>query len=68
MKKIKSVQIWNNGIYKDAINFELNFISDNLIDNAIFSYYLYDKNNSFQSKQKTPGYSGVFVICAKNIL
>jgi len=45
MKKIKSVQIWNNGILIEATQFQLNAINVNLGNSANFYYALFSEEN-----------------------
>jgi hypothetical protein len=46
MKKIKSVQIWNNGILIEATQFQLNAINVNLGNSANFYYALFSDDNT----------------------
>jgi hypothetical protein len=46
MKKIKSVQIWDNGVNIEATQFQLNAINVQLENSAIFYYILSSENNS----------------------
>jgi hypothetical protein len=45
MKKIKSVQIWDNGGNIEATKFQLNAVNVNLENSAPFYYSLLDENN-----------------------
>ncbi len=47
MKKIKPIQIWNNGNFVNATELNLKVINDDLTSNAIFYYSLttIDENN-----------------------
>jgi hypothetical protein len=45
MKKIKSVQIWDNGGNIEATKFQLNAVNVNLENSATFYYSLLDENN-----------------------
>ena len=45
MKKIKSVQIWDNGKLIEATQFELNAINVQLENSATFYYALFSENN-----------------------
>jgi hypothetical protein len=45
MKKIKSVQIWDNGILIEATQFELNAINVQLENSATFYFALFSDDN-----------------------
>jgi hypothetical protein len=44
MKTIQPIIIWNNGINSNAVIFSLNCINDNLKNQAVFNYQLFDIN------------------------
>ena len=46
MKKIKSLQIWNNGILIEATQFQLSAINVQLNNSASFYYSLLSENNN----------------------
>jgi hypothetical protein len=46
MKKIKSVQIWDNGKIIEATQLQLKAISVQLENSAMFYYGLYSENNN----------------------
>ena len=46
MKKIKPIQIWDNGKLIEATQFQLNAINVKLENSAIFYYILSSKNNN----------------------
>ena len=46
MKKIKSVQIWNNGVLIEATQFQLNAINVKLENSANFYYALFSEDNA----------------------
>ena len=46
MKKIKSIQIWDNGKIIEATQFQLKAINVQLENSAIFYYILSSENNS----------------------
>lgn len=45
MKKIKSIQIWDNGGIIEATQFQLNAINVQLENSATFYYGLFSENN-----------------------
>ena len=45
MKKIKPIQIWDNGKLIEATKFQLNAINVNLENSAIFYYGLFSEDN-----------------------
>jgi len=46
MKKIKSIQIWNNGLLIEATQLQLRAINVELENSATFYYALFSENNS----------------------
>ena len=45
MKKIKSIQIWDNGVLIEATQFQLRAINVELENSATFYYGLFSENN-----------------------
>jgi hypothetical protein len=45
MKTIEPIQIWINGKIITATIFQLNCTYDNLLNCAVFNYFLFDSNN-----------------------